>query len=246
MPSYTTFPDSALSRINVGAEFFTHFLVLPAGLTASGLDTDAAIAIMDAVGGYAQLTTGGDSPGNNDGVIVRTDGEVLKFDSAHAFRVRSKVKFTPTESDTDNVMAVGVMNAPAHATFLGNDGAGPPANYWGACIYKVDGGTKWICEVSAGTDQQTLTTEYDADGAEHVFEIEYKPTDSGRGQVTFRIDGEIIRVPNTIARDHFVPEITLTSATEMAPVIGLRKGDAAAAAVAIEIDAFGFAVAMSD
>lgn len=247
MPTFTT-PSNTLSQHwKVAAEYFTHFLGVPSELSVTGLDTNAGLSIADAAGGgYGRLTTGNTDPGNNDGVFLATQGEIFKFDAKHAFSLRSQLKWTPTASDTDNVMAIGLMNAPTENTFLADNGAGPPADYWGACIYKVDGGVNWQCEVSYGTTQQTLDTEIPVDGSETTFEIEYQPTvgATGYGQVTFRINGELIRRPGSFFREYFAPQFDLTNSTEMKGLIGLKKGDAAAAAVSIDVNAFGFAIAL--
>lgn len=248
----TTFtPPARLSgnAWKVSAEFFTHFLGIPSELTVTGLDANAGLSIADAAGGgYGRLTTGDSDPGNNDGAFLVTQGEIFRFDTSHAFSIRSQLKWTPTAANADNVLAVGVMNAPDENTFLADNGAGPPANYWGASIYKLDGGNTWLCEVSHGATQQTLDTEIEVTGEETTFEIEYQPTigAAGYGQVTFRINGELVRRPGTFFREYFAPQFDLTGATEMKGLVGLKKGDAAAAAVAIDINAFGFAIALDN
>ena len=249
MSQYTYPANLAMATWKVVAEYFTHFLGIPSELTVTGLDANAAVSIADAAGGgYGRLTTGGADPANNDGVFIATQGEIFKFDSTSGFVIRSQVKFTPTSGNTDNIIAVGVMNAPAENTFLADDGAGPPADYWGALIYKLDTGTTWLCEVSSGATQQTLDTGIAADGTETTFEIQYKPAvgAAAYGEVSFLINGEEVRQPGTFAREYFKPEFSLTSATEMKGLIGLKKGDAAAAAVSIDINAFGFAIGLAN
>lgn len=238
MPAYTYDPNSQLAKLPIEAGYATHFLVDPSNeLVVSGSDANAGLTISGEPGGWGALDTGDDDGLDNAGVVMHLPGESLVFGDDFGFRVRSRVKWTPTANDVDNVMAVGVMNAPANATFLGNDGAGPPANYWGACIYKVDGGDTWICEVSIGTTQFTLDTGIEVTGDPTTFEIEYKPTDQGFGQVTFRINGEIIRRPDNFTREHWVPEFDTTSAEEMTAVIGNKNGSAAN--FAILVDYFG-------
>lgn len=243
MGSYTFHPDSPLARLPIEAGYHTHFLVDPSNeLTVSGADANAGLTISELVGGWGALDTGDDSAADNEGVILHVPGESLIFGQSVGWRVRSRIQWEPTEGDVDNVMGLGVMNAPAHGTFLGSNGAGPPANYWGACIFKVDGGTTWLCEVSAGTTQYTLDTKIPATGDPVDMEIEYKPTDQGFGQVTFRINGEIVRRPDNFTREHWVPEFSLTSATEMTPLVGIKNGSAAN--FALLIDYFGFGMAL--
>ena len=249
MPTFTSPTRLASQNWKISAEFFTHFVGIPSELSVTGLDANAGLSIADAAGGgYGRLTTGDSDPGNNDGVFLATQGEIFKFDATHSFSIRSQLKWTPTASDTDNVLAIGLMNAPDENTFLADNGGGPPADYWGASIHKVDGGSTWLCEVSNGATQQTLDTEIPVDGSETTFEIEYQPSvgATGYGQVTFRIDGELVRRPGSFFREYFAPQFDLTNATEMKGLIGLKKGDAAAAAVSIDVNALGFAIALDN
>lgn len=246
MTTFTTPAHSAISHWRNVAEFFTHFLGLPSELALTKTNASATLTIADAAGGgYGRLTTGGTTPADNNGVFVATPGEVFKFDSQHGFALRSQLKFTPSAGNTDNVLAIGVQNAPTEDNFLADDGAGPRADYWGAGIYKVDGGTTWICEVSTGTTQQTIDTLIDVDGSETTFEIEYLPSaDAAYGHVIFRIDGEIVRRPGTFAREPFAPEINLTGATEMKALVGHKTG--AAAELIVDINAIGWTTSLSN
>ncbi|MBA2116795.1 hypothetical protein [Bremerella alba] len=247
MTTYTTPAGSAMKRWRTVAEFFTHFLGLPNELDLVKTNASAALTIADAAGGgYARLTTGSSTPADNNAALLTTQGEIFKFDDQHGFVLRSQLKFTPTGGNTDNVLAIGVQNAPTEDNFLADDGAGPRADYWGAGIYKVDGGTTWICEVSAGTTQLTLDTEIAADGSETTFEIEYLAADSvgGYGRVIFRIDGEIVRRPGTFAREPFAPEFSLTSAIEMKGLVGQKTG--AASELIVDLNALGWAISLSN
>ncbi|MEW4564711.1 hypothetical protein AB1K70_19380 [Bremerella sp. JC770] len=247
MTTYTTPAHSVMSHWRTVAEYFTHFLGLPAELDVTKTNSSAALTIADAAGGgYGRLTTGATSPADNNGVFLATQGEIFKFGPQHGFVLRSQLRFTPSGGNTDNVLAIGVQNAPTEDNFLADDGAGPRADYWGAGIYKVDGGTSWICEVSAGTTQLTLDTEIAADGSETTFEIEYIPSDGtpSYGQVIFRINGEIVRRPGTFAREHFTPEFSLTDATEMKALVGHKTG--AASELIVDINAVGWAMGLSN
>lgn len=247
MTTYTTPAHSAMRAWRHVAEFFTHFVGLPGELDVVKTNASGALTIADAAGGgYGRLTTGATTPADNDGAFLATQGEIFKFDTQHGFVLRSQLKFTPSGGSTDNVLAIGVQNAPTEDSFLADDGAGPRADYWGAGIYKVDGGTTWICEVSAGTTQQTLDTQIAADGSETTFEIEYIPAegDASYGQVVFRINGEIVRRPGTFGREPFAPEVSLTGATEMKGLVGHKTG--AASELIVDINALGWAIGLSN
>ncbi|QDU75440.1 hypothetical protein Pan97_24720 [Bremerella volcania] len=247
MTKYTTPANSAMNSWRHVAEFFTHFVGLPNELDVTKTNASGALTIADAAGGgYGRLTTGATTPADNNGVFLATQGEIFKFDARHGFVLRSQLKFTPTGGNTDNVLAIGVQNAPTEDNFLADDGAGPRADYWGASIYKVDGGTTWICEVSAGTTQQALDTEITVDGSETTFEIEYIPAegDASYGQVVFRIHGEIVRRPDTFAREPFTPEVSLAGATEMKGLVGHKTG--AASELIVDINALGWAISLSN
>lgn len=232
--------SNVLANLNIVAEWSNHFLMDTNGFTVTGDDANVALTIKDQQGGWAELTTGDDSVGDNDGALAAT-AEIFKFDSSHAFRLKARMGFTPSGSDVDNILAIGLQNAPTANTFLGDSGAGPPADYWGANVFKLDGGTKWIVEVSHGTTQKTLTTDIDADATIRDFEIVYTPTDSGRGQVSFYIDGNIVTDPQSSLREVFAYEFSLTSAEEMAACFGVKAGSAAEKAA--DWDYVGFAMA---
>lgn len=247
MTTYTTPASSALRDWRNVAEFFTHFVGLPNELDVVKTNASAALTIADAAGGgYGRLTTGATTPADNNAAFLATQGEIFKFGAQHGFLLRSQLKFTPSGGNTDNVLAIGVQNAPTEDNFLADDGAGPRADYWGAGIYKLDGGTTWICEVSAGTTQQTLDTQIVVDGAETTFEIEYIPAegDASYGQVIFRINDEIVRRPGTFAREAFIPETSLAGATEMKGLVGHKTGTASE--LIVDINAIGWAIALSN
>ncbi len=242
MGKYAIPGENRLTNLDIVAEYANHFLMDLDGLTVTGDNGGVGLSIKDQQGGWARLTTGASTPADNDGALART-AELFKYDADHAFRVKTRMGFTPSGSNVDNILAVGLQNAPTADTFLGDDGAGPRADYWGANIYKVDGGTKWICEVSYGTTQETVVTDIDADATVRTFEIVYTPNETGYGKVSFYIDDKIVRKPTSSLREVFSPEFSLTSATEMAACFGVKAGTAGD--MPADWDYIGFAMARS-
>src|SRR5690606_23604712 len=51
------------------------------------------------------------------------------------------------------------------ANTLLDNGGGPPADYDGVCLFKVDGGTRWNFESSLRTTQQTTELDVTAGGS---------------------------------------------------------------------------------
>lgn len=136
-----------------------------------GLDTtrwntlaaDAATAIAedaDGVNGLVTIYTG--SADNGEAYLFLN--EITKFTAGKPFWVFARLQFTEANSDDANVI-FGVGEGFGGANTLQDNGAGPPADYDGVCLFKVDGGTRWQFESSYGTTQTTSDLDVTAGGS---------------------------------------------------------------------------------
>jgi hypothetical protein len=112
------------------------------------------VTIADGVKGVVAL-----SPGavDNDEIYLCGSLELYKFAASKTFIAEALIQFTEANTDDANV-CFGFMNAVAADSIVDN-GGGPKATGDYACIWKIDGGTKWYCGVqSNGTATPTTDT----------------------------------------------------------------------------------------
>lgn len=218
-----------LGRRNFG--FFDDFLEFVTGdlWTDTSPDTTATVAVSDAVGGVAVLTS--DATDNNEAYLLTTK-ELFKFAQDKPLVFETRLQYAEANTDDANV-CFGFMNA-VGANSIVDDGAGPKSSYSGAVFFKVDGGTRWQCESSLSTTQTTteLTAANSLDkiaktagGASYqTFRIEVLPVSSTVAEVSFFIDGVHVAKQN----------LTYTSATEMNAFVGVKAGGANSEVVSVD------------
>jgi len=185
--------------------------------TAVG-DTTAAA---DESGGV--LSNASSNVDNNEATLT-LDSKVAVIAASKPIQFAARIQYAEANTDDANVY-VG-LTAEAVGTILGDNGAGPPADYEGCGFYKVDGGTVWNAEVSNGTTQETQALDANgslnkiaqtAGGSDYVLlEITILPKTSTLMDVIFQIDGITV---------HKVTDFTYTSIGNFAPVVVIKAGD---------------------
>lgn len=212
-------------------EVFSDFEEYVTGDLFTLVASDSGTATVgDAAGGILTLAPSDGTAADNDESYLRTTKELFLFANDKPCYFEVRLQYAESATDDANV-CVGFMSAVA-ADSIQDDGAGPKANYSGAVIYKVDGGTVWICESSLGTSQVTTTTTSTAGGSSYqVLSIGFQPVTSTAGEVTFGINGEPFRDSNGSVIKH---AITYTSATEMHAFVGAKNGSASAESIAVD------------
>lgn len=156
---------------------------------------------LDLAAGILQLDPGSTDNGH---VFVHSTKKVFKADPDKPCLMHMSAQFTDGNSGAANV-CFGFVDAPA-VTILGNDGAGPPADFTGALLYKLDGETVWRTITSVGTTQQKDLSVNAAGGSDyHTYSVYLQPVESGRVdenglpasgsncEVVFNIDGNPLR-----------------------------------------------------
>ena len=190
----------------------------------------AAISTAAGVGGAATVQTG--SADNDDAYLY--SNEIFLLADGKPLVAEMRMKYTEANTDDANVV-FGVMDAITADTTLLVDGGGPDNTYDGACFFKIDGGTNWNVEASDNTTQITheLNATNSLDGlakacsdtaSYQVFQIKIQPTSSTRMDVSFLIDGTLVKKIDS----------TYTSPTEMALVVGAMAGAGNAEALTVD------------
>jgi hypothetical protein len=194
--------------------------------------TDNGYASISGVRGEMTLAASDvGSVADNDEIYFASNIAVFKYLDGKPIAFETRI--TPAEANTDdaNVM-VGLMDAVGADSLL-DDGGGPKASYSGAVIYKVDGGTAWVCETSNGTAQTTNTSDKTvvADTAT-TLRIQLQPTTATNYVATFFIDEEQLK--DATCNQFIQQNVSLTSAAAMQAVIGLKNGSANAETLVVD------------
>ena len=189
--------------------------------------TDSGGAVLqDETGGVLLLDASDGTVGDNDEVYLHTTKEQFLFEADAPLIFECLVKFTEANTDDANIM-IGLANAVA-ADHLVDNGAGPLADYSGACFFKVDGGTTWSVENSDSTTQKTTNldgTSYinskvqdaqTAGGAWELLRIEWRPKTGSVADVLFWKDRLLVAKHSDQA---------YANATELAVMFGVKNGD---------------------
>jgi len=162
------------------------------------------------------------SVADNDEIYMVSKVELFKLADDKPLVYECDITLTEHSTDQANVM-FGVMDGVA-ADSLQDDGAGPKASYSGAVIYKVDGGTNWVCESSDSTTQTTNTSgTARVSGTQTRLRIQIQPVTSTVCTVTYFVDDAQLQDNTTTAL--ISHDITFTNATEMAIVLAVKNGD---------------------
>lgn len=198
--------------------------------------TTGTVAAADERGGVLSITT--NAADNAEGTLT-LDSKPALVAANKSISFAARVQFAEANTDAGNLF-IGLTDE-AVATAMGDDAAGPPADYSGAGFHKLDGGTVMIAEVSNGTTQETQVL--DANGSINkiaqasgsasyrLFEVDLIPKTSTTMDVVFKIDGIVV---------HKVNDFVWTSMAAMAPVVVVKAGSASAEV--IKVDFIGLAM----
>lgn len=113
---------------------------------ASGTD-----AVQDAANGWYKHFCDGD---DNDEAYLASEGESWKLAANKPLWFECQLKLTEANTDDAN-WVVGLIEGGGAADTLADNGGGPPADYDGACFFKVDGTMTIQFETSVATAQTT-------------------------------------------------------------------------------------------
>lgn len=191
--------------------------------TAGFIDTitdSGTVTMGDAVGGIAALVPSDSSVADNDEAYFASPNEVFKLAAEKPLYAKARIQFTEANTDDANVF-FGFGSAIA-ANFIVDNGAGMRTTGDVLGIYKVDGGTKWICISQVNGTAVTTTSTTTAGGSSYQkLEVEVVDHDSVAGYATFKCNGEYLRDTNGLVIRHRVP---YASSTEMQVGFGVKNG----------------------
>jgi hypothetical protein len=188
------------------------------------------VSIADGVKGIVALSPGA---ADNNEIYMASAVEVFKFAERKPIVFEALVQFSEANTDDANVV-IGLIDAVAANTLV-DDGAGVKANSSLACFYKIDGETNW--RVRSGVGATVKTTTLDADGsldklthaaggaAYQVLRMEIRPESSTTAVVDYFIGTRTL--DGDWGMSHVAKHYaTITSATEMQLVAGVKNGGA--------------------
>jgi hypothetical protein len=231
-------PDVMLKRQTFGFLDDFDWYVTAHRWTSILTDTGTA-AVGDAHAGIITLLPSDGTVADEDEAYIKTTNELFLFAVDKPLLFEARIQYAEAATNAANVIA-GFASAVA-ANHLQDAGAGPPASYSGAVIFKVDGSTVWQFETSIAGAQITTVSNVTAGGAgSHVLRIEVREAggimeavpliDTGSGMI------HLTDTNNRPIKHTFAP----TSATEMNAFIGVKNGTAAQQALTCDyIGAFG-------
>lgn len=186
--------------------------------------TAGTATALDERGGVLQLAT---SASNNAEATLVHDSKIAVVAADKPCEMVARIQYAEAATNAANIF-VG-LTSQAAATAMGDDGAGPPADYSGIGLHKLDGGLNWIAEFSNSTTQKTLelTAEASLSNAAVVagssnyqlIGIYVVPKTSTLCDVSFTVDGV------TVAR--FLDQ-TYTSLLAMHPLVVVKAGSTTA------------------
>lgn len=234
-------PESAKSRL-LTAGFEDDFERLdPNRWNTIESDDNASVAIdADGVNGVVQLNVSTD---DNEEAYLYTN-EIALIAAGKPIIVLARVQYTEANADDANIL-FGLMDGWA-ANQLLDGGGGPKASFDGACIYKVDGETRFRVRSSNGATNKDEQTDVTAGGSTYqTLAIEITPQPSGNAEVIFWIDPsggntlEQVRAYQSHPRTPLIKhEVSLTGQSELALGFGIKNGAANSESLNVDLAVF--------
>ena len=157
---------------------------------------------------------------DNDEAYFASPNEVFKLAAGKPLYAKARIQYAEANTDDANIF-FGFASAVA-ANLIVDNGAGMRTSGDLVGIYKVDGGTKWICISQVNGTAVTTTSATTAGGSSYQkLRIEVSDHDSSGGYATFKVDNEYLKDTNGNIIRHAVP---YASATEMQIAFGVKNG----------------------
>jgi hypothetical protein len=162
-------------------------------------DTNSTVAAdADGVGGILEIKTG-DASDNNEAGVLSTN-EIFLPAPGKPMCFETRIQFTDTNNAVN--VAAGFADVFGAANTVVDNGASIVATFYGAMIYKLDGGTVWRCATSAGaissTGTDTISTTTAGGSSYQTLRIDVSPISGlyNASEVTFFVDGVQLRDTN--------------------------------------------------
>ncbi len=208
--------------------------------------TDSGTILVDADGlnGRVELLPSDGTVADNDEAYLFTN-EISKFLNGKPIFLMALVQYAEAATNVANIL-FGIGEGFGAANTLLDNGGGPPADYDGACFFKVDGGTRWNFESSLGTAQTTTETDKTAGGSGfHTLGILLNPISSTEMEAVPMIDtngGNALIQPYRQSATPREPTIkhrfAYSTPGEMAICLGVKNGSAVQQPLVVDLVAF--------
>ena len=192
MANFANYPQFLAEKdtFSIASEF-NNFTTGQDGWTSLVVDGGTSVAVNDAAGGIATLTTA--ATDNNEVMVRSTTALFLPVAGKPLF---CRVRFTHTEANTDDVNLFIGFASSAGANLLVDDGAGVRTSGSVFGIYKIDGGTVWRTHSrngSTATDTVTQSSNNMTSGVYHELELQIQDFSANQCVVTYLLDGVYLR-----------------------------------------------------
>lgn len=213
------------------AEFFEDFF----GITPQGYTITATSGTLAAGANSTDLVMTTQAADNAVGSVIGAKQAILGINKP--LYMIARLQFAEAATNAANVF-VGFSSSAA-AAVMGDNGAGPAANYSGAGLFKVDGGLNWVAEFSNGAVQKTQELTGIAvatvgqqvqdlvagKAAYQVIEIMVIPKSATLCDVSFLIDGVVVM--------RFLDQV-FTSIAAMGPTVVVKSGSVTAEVLTLD------------
>lgn len=172
---------------------------------------------------------------DNDEIYFQST--VMPFLIANGKPMFMEIALNAAELATDDAnVLVGFQSGVAAANDLLDDGAGPKASATQCIIYKLDGGTKWVCRSQIGAGVGRTTTESQhvsaplSTGLYTKLRIEVIPQSSTLAEVIFSIDDGVNGMRQMLDANGYPikHQLTYTNAVACGTFFGHKNGSATA------------------
>lgn len=131
--------------------------------TKTATDTGTILKKTGGLNGQIEFLPSDGTVADNDEAYLFTES-ISKYLNGKPIFLLAMIQFAEVATNAANII-FGIGEGFGAANTLLDNGGGPPADYDGACFFKVDGGTRWNFESSLGTTQQTTELDYTAGGS---------------------------------------------------------------------------------
>jgi hypothetical protein len=152
--------------------------------------------------------------------------------------IRYKARFKLTEANVTAANFVFGLSSVLTTGFVADNGAGVPASFSGAVIYKVDGGTSLLAASSNGTTQTTAKTLCAfTSGTTYSVSIQIDHFDDVTARVTFEVFDEVAGVlyqPKSLSAGIGEHKLAVGGLAAMYPIFGVKAGSATAETLIVD------------
>lgn len=150
-------------------------------------DSGTVAEDQDGLNGVVTLTPSDGTVADNDEAYMYTN-EVSKYLNGKPISIIARIQYAEAATNVANIL-FGIGEGFGPANTLVDNGAGPPSDYDGVCLWKGDGQTRWNFETSLGTTQETIVVDQTAGGSTYLcVAVDINPVNSAEIVATLWLD----------------------------------------------------------